>query len=310
MGEYTRISVKRLSGAGGAEIGGVDLSKPLDDETLAEIRKAFADYLVIGFRDQDITPDQQCDFTRHFGRLTKHPFVKNMDEYPDVARVLRLADDTTANFGGVWHADTTFIERPPLGSSLHALEIPPYGGDTLFTNLYMAYETLSPGMQKLADTLVVMHSAAGGYDPDRGAKDPGKSNVMQTGVTFDVKEDEVSNEMPHPLVRINPDNGRKALWTAGAYCLRFQDMTEEESKPLLDFFHEHVRNPNFTFRWTWSKGALLFWDNRVTNHFAINDYSGWRREMHRVQAEGERPFGPALPVEDDVAPMHNRAAAG
>jgi taurine dioxygenase len=302
MGEYQHITVKRLSGAGGAEIGGVDLSQPLDAEVIAEIKRAFSENLVIGFRDQHITPEQQCAFTRHWGPLTSHPFVKNMAEYPDVARVLRLADDTAANFGGVWHADTTFLERPPLGSTLYALEIPPYGGDTLFANCYMAYETLSPGMQRLADTLVVMHSPAGGYDPDRGAKDPSKSNVMQSGVTFDVKAEDVKKETPHPLVRINPETGRKALWTAGAYCLRFQDMTEEESKPLLDFFHEHVRNPNFTFRWSWTQYALLFWDNRVTNHFAINDYAGFRREMHRVQAEGERPYGPALPREEDARP--------
>jgi taurine dioxygenase len=291
---YKHIEVKRLSGAGGAEIGGVDLSRPLDEAIVDEIKRAFTEHLVIGFRDQRITPEQQCAFARHWGALTRHPFVKTMPEHPDVAAVIRLPEDMTVNFGGVWHADTTFLERPPLGSTLYAVDVPPYGGDTLFTNLYMAYDTLSSGMQKLADNLVVMHSAAKGYDPDRGANDPTRSKVMQTGVQFEVTEDP-RKEMPHPLVRINPDNGRKALWTAGDYCLRFQDMTEGESQPLMAFFHEHVRNPNFTFRWSWSPHSLLFWDNRVTNHFAINDYQGHRREMHRVQIEGERPFGPALP---------------
>jgi taurine dioxygenase len=309
MSVYKHIEVKPLAGALGAQIEGVDLSRPPKPEVMAEIKQAFNKHLVIGFRDQKLTPAQQCDFARNWGRLTRHPFIKTMPDNPDVVAVIRLPDDTTLNFGGVWHADGTFVERPSLGSMLYAIEVPPAGGDTLFVNLYLAYEALSPGMQRLADSLIVMHSAANGYDPDRGATDPARSKVMQTGVGFEVT-DNVKKEMPHPLVRIIPETGRKALWTAGGYCLRFADMTEDESKPLLEFFFEHVRNPNFSFRWNWAPGSLIFWDNRCTNHFAINDYRGYRREMHRVQIEGERPFGPAMPLDASPAGAERRAAAG
>jgi len=300
---YETIEIKPLSGSLGAEIAGVDLSKPLHDQVLREIKRAFAQYQVIGFRNQNLAPKDLTGFARHWGELTRHPFIKTMPEHPDIVAVIRLPEDTTPNFGGLWHADATFIERPPLGSMLYAVEVPPFGGDTQFSNLYMAYEALSPGMQRLADSLVVMHSAAGGYDPDRGAADPKKSGVMQSGVSFQVTED-VRIERPHPLVRIHPDTGRKALWVTGPYCLRFADMTEEESKPLLAFFHQHAVNPNFTCRWRWDVRSLLFWDNRCNMHFAINDYRGHRREMHRVQVAGERPFGPALPRQSPAASVN------
>lgn len=297
--DYKRISISPASGALGAEISGVDLSKPLDTETLAEIKRAFAEYLVIYFHDQTITPTQQCDFARNFGPLTKHPFIKTLPEYPEVAPLIREADATELNFGGQWHCDATFMESPPLGSTLYAVEPSAVGGDTMFSNLYLAYETLSPGMREVCDRLIVIHSAAVSYDPDRGAADPKKSKVAQKGMAFEIKED-VTKEMEHPLVRIHPDTGRKLLFVANGYQLRFKDMTEEESKPLFDFLVFHASRPEFTCRFRYRKGTMGFWDNRAVQHFAVNDYHGYRRVMHRVQVGGDRPYGPAMPRKDGV----------
>ncbi|MGE3978844.1 MAG: TauD/TfdA dioxygenase family protein [Nitrospira sp.] len=286
MDDFERIRVRRLSGAGGAEILGVDLSQPLQPEVLVEIKAALQKYLAVGFRDQHITPDQECAFASHWGALTRTPFIETLPEHPNVTAVVQLPDASGKNFGGEWHSDGPVLERPPLGGILYARDVPPYGGDTLFSNLYMAYEALSPGMQKLADSLVVMHSL-------KGYHSYGSGSITSPNVTAEADE-YLKSETPHPLVRINPDTGRKALWITGRYSIRFADMTEAESGPLLDFFRVHAANPNFVFRWQWTKDSLLFWDNRVTNHFAVNDYQGHRREMYRVQVEGERPFGPAV----------------
>ena len=269
-------------------------SRRLDDETFAEIRRAFADYSVIYFHDQELTPADQCAFAARFGPLTRHPLIKTLPDYPDVAALIREPDATGINFGGQWHADGTFMESPPLGTTLYAVEVPPQGGDTMFASMYLAYETLSPGMKALCDQLVVIHSAAGAYDPDRGAADPKKSLIAQKGMQFNMVEDP-KKEMEHPLVCIHPETGRKALWETGVYCLRFKDMTEEESKPLLQYLHEHISSPNFTCRFSYRKGTLAFWDNRCVQHFAVNDYPGYRRVMHRVQIGGTPPVGPAMP---------------
>jgi taurine dioxygenase len=290
---YRRITIKPVAGALGAQISGVNLAR-LDEDTFAEIRRAFAEYLVIYFHDQEITPQDQCAFAARFGPLTHHPLIRTLPDHPHVAALIRDADATGINFGGQWHADATFMESPPLGSTLYAIEVPPYGGDTLFANLYLAYESLSPGMKALCDQLIVIHSAAGAYDPDRGAADPKKSLIAQKGMQFNAIEDP-KKETEHPLVCIHPDTGRKLIWETGVYCLRFKDMTEEESKPLLQFLHNHISNPNFTCRFSYRKGTLGMWDNRCVQHFAVNDYPGFRRVMHRVQIGGTPPVGPAMP---------------
>lgn len=296
---YRHLVVKPIAGALGAEIEGVDLSGPLDPQTIAEIRTAFFNHSVICLRAQTMKPDTLSEFAAHFGPLTRHPFIKTLPGNPFVAPIIRDADaGSSINFGGQWHCDVAFNESPPLGSMLYAVEIPPYGGDTMFANLYLAYDTLSSGMRELADRLILIHSAAGGYDPDRGAKDPAKSLIAQKGMQFEITDDP-KREMEHPLVQIHPETGRKLLWITGPYSMRFKDMTEDESKPLLDFFQKHVSQPAFTCRFRWETGTLLLWDNRCVQHFAINDYQGYRRVMHRVQIGGGRPFGPAMPRRDE-----------
>ena len=296
---YRHIRVEPIAGAIGAEISGVDLAK-LNEDIFAEIRRAFAEYLVLCFHGQQISPQDQCAFASRFGPLTRHPLIKTLDDYPHVAPLIRDADASGMNFGGVWHADTTFMQSPPLGTTLYAIEVPPYGGDTMFANLYLAYESLSPGMRALCDRLILVHSAAGAYDPGRGTADPKQSLIGQKGMQYTMTEDP-RKEMEHPLVCVHPETGRKLLWLPGAYAIRFKDMTEDESKPLLQFLHQHAPRLEFTCRFRYRKGTLTMWDNRCTQHFAINDYAGFRRVMHRVQIGGMPPVGPAMPVRKQTA---------
>lgn len=291
---YRRIQVQRASGALGCVIGGVDLAR-LDDDSFAEIHRAFADHQVVSFHDQALSPEDQCAFAARFGPLTRHPLIGTLDEHPHVAPLIRDADATGVAFGGVWHADATFMESPPLGSTLYAIEVPPFGGDTMFANLYMAYDALSSGMRALCDRLILVHSAAAVYDPARGAADPKRSLIGQKGMKFNMTE-EAKRETEHPLVCVHPVTERKLLWVPGVYGIRFKDMTEEESKPLLQYLHLHAVNPNFTCRMSYRKGTLTMWDNRCVQHFAVNDYAGHRRVMHRVQIGGTPPVGPAMPT--------------
>jgi len=288
---YKRITVQPVAGALGAEIGNVNLGR-LDDEAFAEIRQAFAQYSVVYFRDQDITPKHQSEFTARFGPLTRNPMIKHLPDCPDVAAVIREPGTTGLAFGGKWHADGSFMELPGLVSTLHAIDIPPFGGDTLFASCAAAYEALSPGMKALCDRLIVVHSAARAYDPDRGSAE--KRGVHQKEVQYELSEDP-KKEVEHPLVCTDPFSGRKLLWVTGPYSLRFKDMTEEESEPLLEYLYNHIQNPNFTCRFSYRPKTLGMWNNRATIHFAVCDYPNFRRLLYRVQAGGPRPVGPAMP---------------
>ncbi len=281
---YGKIQVKPLTTALGAEIGGVDLSQPLDNGTMDEIYRAFLEYQVIFFHDQHITPDQHIDFSRHFGPLNIHPFVKAMPGHPEILEVLKEPGDAM-NFGGLWHIDLTFLEKPPLGSILYAREVPESGGDTLWTNLNLAYDALSDGMKEMLDGLVAVHSAVKVYGP----ADETGFRADKTSMHLD-QTDEALETIEHPLVRTHPDTGRKCLYLGGAsYLRRFKDMTEEESRPLIQYLASHAVRPEFTCRFRWKKDAIAFWDNRCTQHFALNDYHGQRRLMHRTTIDGDRP---------------------
>lgn len=282
---YSRIGVKPISGALGAEIEGVDLAKPLDNQIFSEVHQAFLDYQVIFFRDQKITPDQQLAFACRFGTLNVHPYAPSLEGYPEVLRIFKEKDDKV-NFGGGWHSDLTFLEKPPLGSVLYAREVPPHGGDTMWTNMYLAYESLSDGLKKTLDGLKAVHSANKQYgiDGSEAAKNNAKRS-MKPNVSESAKA-----EIVHPVVRTHPETGRKALFVNGAFTERFEGWTKEESRPLLSFLYKHAVRPEFTCRFRWEKDSLAFWDNRCTQHYALNDYHGFRREMHRVTIDGDRVF--------------------
>jgi taurine dioxygenase len=280
---YQTIKVTPLAGALGAEISGVDLSQDLGNQVLDEIHRAFLDHLAIFFRDQTLTPRQQVAFAARFGPIGIYPFAEGLPDAPEVVEILKTEDETV-NFGGGWHTDTVYLDRPSLGSALYAKEVPAAGGDTLFANGYRAYEALSDGMRAMLDGLTGVHSAALKSTGGRVAR-----MGQQTSMTGQNLAQADTLEGEHPLVRTHPETGRKALYVSANHTVRFKGMTEEESAPLIRFLLDHATRPEFTCRFRWTPGALALWDNRCTQHYALNDYDGARRRMHRVTVEGERP---------------------
>jgi len=277
---YETIRITPVAGALGAEIGAVDLSRDLDDAVIGEIRDALHEYLVIFFRDQDITPARHLAFARRFGEILPYPLVKGLDDFPEIVPVLKREHETV-NFGGLWHTDTAYLETPPMGSILVARELPPYGGDTLWSNMVLAYESLSVGMKRMLDGLRAVNSAdkagAAASREDRRSDAARDDSNMSTTAT-------------HPIVRTHPVTGRKVLYVNFGHTVRFENMTEAESAPILDMLFRHQRRPEFTCRLHWKPGTIAFWDNRTTQHNPINDYHGHRRLLHRVTLAGERPF--------------------
>ena len=275
------FDVQPVAGALGAEIAGVDLSRPLSDTTYAGLRRAWLEHLVLFFRDQELTPAQFLAFGRRFGEVIEYPFVKGLDDYPEIIPVLKLAHEHV-NFGGVWHSDTAYLEAPPMASMLVAREIPAVGGDTLFASMYLAYETLSDGMKRLIEPLVAINSSSKA-DASRTREDRMKDSGREG------RKEYVS---AHPVVRRHPETGRRALYVNVAHTVRFDGMTEEESAPLLEYLFRHQTRPEFTCRFRWRRGSLAMWDNRCAQHNAINDYHGHRRLLHRITLAGDTPKGP------------------
>ncbi len=284
---YQSISVQPIAGALGAEVSGVNLAEPLRNSVAAELRRAFVEHLVLFFRGQRLTPEQHLAASRLFGPIVRMPYVKHMDEYPDIIAVLKEADERNiSTFGNAWHSDFSFLEEPPLGSILYAREVPSHGGDTLFANMYEAYDALSPGMKRMLGGLRAMHSG-------RPYGTGGVPNDLKTSRSIQIERGnaEAEREVAQPVVRVHPESGRKALYVNAIYTVRFENMTEGESRPLLDYLYEHCTRPEFTCRFRWETGSLAIWDNRCTLHYAVNDYDGSRRLMHRTTVAGERPVG-------------------
>ena len=265
------MEVRRIAGALGAEILGVDLAKGFPER---EIRQAFLEHQVVFFRDQKLDPAQFMEFARAMGKPVEYPFVKGIAGFPEVIEVKKLEHERH-NFGGIWHSDTAYLDEPPMGSMLLAREIPPYGGDTEFASQYAAYDALSEGMKRLLDGLVAVNSSA-------------KADVTRTREDR-VKEYSRQYEAEHPVVRTHPETGRKALYVNVGHTVRFRGMNEQESAPLLEFLFRHQVKLEFTCRWQWQVGDLALWDNRCTQHNPVNDYHGHRRVMHRITLAGDRP---------------------
>jgi taurine dioxygenase len=276
------IRVQPVAGAIGAEVSGVDLSKDLGADTVAALRRAWLEHLVLFFRDQELPPARFLAFARRFGEPIEYPFVKGLEEFPEIIPVLKLENEKV-NFGGIWHSDTTYLEVPPMASMLVAREVPPAGGDTEFANMYLAYETLSSGMKRLLDGLVAVNSSAAA-DVSRTREDRLKDSARA-----DAKKEYTAS---HPVVRVHPETGRRALYVNCAHTVRFEGMTAEESAPILKFLYAHQTRPEFTCRFRWHPGSLAMWDNRCAQHNAINDYQGHRRLLHRITLAGEKPAGP------------------
>jgi taurine dioxygenase len=275
----TAIEVRPIAGAIGAEISGVDLSSEIDDDTIAQIRRAWLQHCVIFFRDQDLPPARFLAFARRFGTVIEYPFIKGLEEFPEIIPVIKLEHEKT-NFGGIWHSDTAYLEAPPMGTMLVAREVPPHGGDTMFANACLAYETLSDGMKRLLDGLVAINTSAKA-DVSRTREDR-----VRDSLRTDAKKEYVGE---HPVVRTHPETGRKALYVNVGHTLRFKDMSIEESQPILNYLFQHQVRPEFTCRFTWHPGSLAFWDNRCALHNPVNDYHGYRRIMHRITLAGDTP---------------------
>lgn len=275
-----QIEIKPLSGALGAEIHGLDLAVDLDNSAMATVREAFVDHGVVFFMDQELTPAQHLGFARRFGAIDINKFFETVEGYPEIAQVRKEAGDTM-NIGGGWHTDHSYDEVPALGSMLYAKELPARGGDTMFASMYAAYDALSPGMKDMLDGLQAVHSGARAFGPDAQSN---KGRDAQ----FSLSEIALA-EVEHPVVCTHPVSGRKHLYVNGGFTMRFANMTEAESAPLLQYLLQHAAKPEFTCRFQWRPGAMAFWDNSCTQHFAINDYHGQRRLMHRVTIQGRRP---------------------
>ena len=278
MGNNT-LDIRPIAGALGAEILGIDLAHDVSDETIAAIRAAWLKHLVIFFRDQTLEPPHLVALAERFGDPIEYPFVKGLEGFPQITPVIKLEHEKV-NFGGLWHSDTAYLDKPPMATMLVARETPPRGGDTLFANMYLAYETLSDGLRRMLDGLIVVNSSAKA-DVTRTRED----RIKDSGKT-EAKKEFVAE---HPVVRTHPETGRKALYANGGHALRFKDMTVEESAPLLNFLFQHATRPEFTCRFRWEPGSIALWDNRCTQHNPVNDYHGHRRVMHRVTLAGDTP---------------------
>jgi alpha-ketoglutarate-dependent taurine dioxygenase len=273
-----QIEVRPISGSIGAEIHNVDVSQELDEATIGDIRKALLDHCVIFFRDQKLDAERHKAFTRRFGKIFIHPNYKGMQADPEIIVITREPGDKKI-VGEEWHADTTMMPEPPMGAILYAIEVPPYGGDTLFANQAQAYEALSEGMKKMLSGVRAVHS-------DRKVAGPAanKNAFRATKVREDADWRETVST--HPVVVTHPETGRKQLYVNASYTIGFEGMTEEESRPLLDYLLNHGHRPEFTCRFRWERGSIAFWDNRVCKHLAIHDAGPFRRVMRRTQVAG------------------------
>ena len=281
---YQLIKVSPLSSAVGAEISGVDLAD-CDDATFAEIHRAFLDYHVVFFREQELSLDSHKAFGRRFGTLNVHPQYVPLDGHPEILPIVKEAN-AEHNIGGVWHSDITFLERPALGSILYAIDVPDTGGDTLFANQELAFERLSTGLQQLLSELRAVHSD---YTLSARTEAEFRNKTRSTKLSEEAMCKPVIENL-HPVVRTHPETGRKSLFINRAFTVRFENMTTAESTPLLEFLYEHTTKPEFTCRFNWGKGSVAMWDNRCVQHYALNDYYGRRRYMHRVTVDGDRPI--------------------
>jgi taurine dioxygenase len=274
------VRIKPLSGVIGAEIAGVDLAEELADEQFRSIHKAFLEHHVLVFRNQELSPEQQMRFGRHFGELDLHPFVEGSAEHPEVLDIVTEPDDQL-NFGGGWHTDVTFLAEPDLGSILYGIELPTFGGDTLFSSQSAAYDALSEPMKEMLGGLTATHSAAKQYAEGGPST---RSKAMKPTET-----DPFEFTVSHPVVRTHPETGRKALYVNGGFTTRIDGLKRDESSMLLEFLLAHAVKERFTCRVRWERGTLIMWDNRCVQHHALHDYAGQRRHVRRITVKGDQP---------------------
>ncbi|MDG9855432.1 taurine dioxygenase [Pseudomonas nitroreducens] len=277
----TTLSIEPISPALGAVVSGVRLADPLDDAAQRQIEQALLDHHVLFFRDQPLTPSQQANFAARFGDLHIHPIYPSSPEQREVIVLDTAVTDVRDN--AIWHTDVTFLETPALGAVLAAKQLPPYGGDTLWASGIAAFEALSKPLQQLLDGLTATHDISKSFPQERfGATDADLARL-----------EEARRKNPprsHPVIRTHPVTGRKALFVSDGFTTRINELEPAESRAILDLLFAHFARPEFTVRWRWKENDVAFWDNRVTQHYAVDDYRPQRRVMHRATILGDKPF--------------------
>lgn len=273
------MQIRKIAGALGAELTGIDLAPGLSSAQAAEVRKALLEHLVVFIPGQNLTPAQFMAFGLAMGEPVEYPFVKGLDGFPHIIEV-KKREHEKVNFGGIWHSDTTYLDEPPMGSMLLSREVPPYGGDTMFANQYAAYDALSDTMKGVLDGLKGISSSALA-DISKTREDR-----LKTDGKAEAPKD---YQAEHPVVRTHPETGRKALFVNVAHTSGIVGMNREESAPLLQFLFSHQVKPEFTCRFAWQPNTIAFWDNRCAQHNPVNDYHGFRRVMHRITLKGDVP---------------------
>ena len=285
--DYREFEVKPYGGACGAEIFGLDIYKPVNQQTVTEIKQALADHLVIFFRDQTIEPEGLKAFGAHFGTFHTHAFVDGVEGHPEIMVVEKDPKDEY-NFAGVWHSDVSFEEKPPMGSIFCAIDVPDYGGNTLFANQQLAYDMLSDTYKQMLEGVYALHSAENVYGPQgEYATQDYKDHHDGTGITSDESADQ---RFAHPIVRTHPETGRKSLFVNEPFTVGIKGMLNEEAEPILRYLFRHSTRPDFGCNFRWETNAVAFWDNRSVQHYPLNDYPGRRRVMWRLTLNGEKPF--------------------
>lgn len=275
------IAIAPIAGAIGAEIDGVDLAADLSDAQVSVLRQALLDHCVIFFRDQKLDAEQHKRLARRFGDIFVHPNFDTGDHDPEIVTIVREPGDERI-VGEDWHTDTTMMAAPPMGAILYGVDIPAVGGDTLFANQYLAYEMLSAGMKSFLAGLRCAHS-------DRMVVGPASPFAGKRSTATINDADWIETVSLHPVVRTHPETGRKALFVNHSYSVCFEGMSEDESKPLLNWLMDWGHRPEFTCRFRWTPGAVAFWDNRCVKHLALHDVHDHRRVMRRVQIAGDTP---------------------
>jgi len=274
------VKVTALAPAMGAEITGLDLTKgDFKAQLIDDLKAIWLEHQLLVMRDQNLSPQRQLELARTIGEPDIYPFLDGLDGFPEITSVLKREDETV-NFGGVWHTDTIYQEKPPMATMLQAVELPPIGGDTLFANQHLAWDRLSDGLKQTLSCLRVICTA-------------GKAKVAASRTARIAEKGKVVNadamQASHPVVRTHPETGRKSLYASPGHVIRFDGWTEEESAGLLAYLFQHQILPEFQCRLGWRVGDIAIWDNRCTLHYPLNDYHGHRRLLHRITLKGDRP---------------------
>jgi taurine dioxygenase len=278
------LGIDRIAGALGAELHGLDLTRTLTDGEIDALRAAVLQHKVVFLRDQPYATEHLERLTEQLGGHGHTPFLRSIDGHPGVVKVVKEADEGGFNFGGAWHSDWSFQPEPPAFTLLWSVDVPPHGGDTMWSNQELGFDTLSDGLKAMLCNLDVVHSAGGAYSADGFLARTAAGRSMRIDTS-----DAALAEHVHPAVPTHPDTGRSALFVNPTYTVRFDGWSAVDSAPLLQHLYAHSTRDAFTCRFRWTPNTLAIWDNRSTQHNALNDYRGHRRELHRTTVRGEAP---------------------